>query len=31
MSKALRLCGLTLEGDHNRAQADAKNIARMLL
>lgn len=30
MSKALRLCGLTLEGDHHRALADAKNIARML-
>ena len=30
MSKALRLCGLTLEGDHHRALADAKNIACML-
>ena len=30
MSKALRLCGLALEGDHHRALADAKNIARML-
>lgn len=30
MAKALRLCGLTLEGDHHRALADAKNIARML-
>ena len=30
MAKALRLCGLTLEGAHHRAFADAKNIARML-
>ncbi len=30
MAKALRLCGLTLDGDHHRALPDAKNIARML-
>ena len=30
LTGADRLCGLTLEGDHHRALADAKNIARML-
>lgn len=30
MSKALRLCGLGLEGTHHRALDDAKNIARLL-
>lgn len=30
MSKALRLCGLGLEGAHHRALDDAKNIARLL-
>jgi len=30
MSKALRLCGQTLEGAHHRALDDAKNIARLL-
>ncbi|HHJ13327.1 MAG TPA: hypothetical protein ENJ79_02990 [Gammaproteobacteria bacterium] len=30
VDQALCLCGLTLEGDHHRALADAKNIARML-
>jgi len=30
MSKALRLCGLPLEGAHHRALDDAKNIARLL-
>ena len=30
MSKALRLCGLGLEGSHHRALDDAKNIARLL-
>jgi len=30
MSKALRLCGLPLEGAHHRALDDAKNIAQLL-
>lgn len=30
MSKALRLCGLGLDGAHHRALDDAKNIARLL-
>jgi len=30
MAKALRLCGLTLDGAHHRALADAKKVARLL-